>query len=73
MRTLAVQSIEVERERRDERLAFTRLHLGDFALMEDGGADELHVVGALAARTADLLAGGGEGLRQEVVQRFSTV
>ena len=48
--TAAGERVEIERQRRDERLAFTRRHLGDLALVEDHAADELHVVRAPCPR-----------------------
>ena len=41
----AGEGIEIEREGGDQRLALARLHLGDFALVKDDAADDLHVEG----------------------------
>ena len=40
---LARQGIQVARQRRDERLAFAGLHLGNLAVIEGHAADQLHV------------------------------
>ena len=37
------ERVQVERQRRHERLAFARLHLGDVAAVQDYAADELYV------------------------------
>ena len=45
VRAAASERVEIERQRRDERLALARRHLGDLALMQDDPADQLHIVG----------------------------
>ena len=40
---LAFEGVEVRGQRGDERLAFTGLHLGDPAAVQDDAADQLHV------------------------------
>ena len=40
---LAVERVEIGRQRRDQRLALAGFHLGDLALVQDGAADELDV------------------------------
>ena len=40
---LAGQRVQVDRQRRDERLALTRAHLGDRALVQHRPAEQLHV------------------------------
>ena len=57
VRALARQRVQVQRQRRDERLAFARRHLGDLAEVELDAAHELdvvrhHVPLELAARDA---------------------
>jgi hypothetical protein len=69
----ALDSVEVHRHGRDQRLTFTGLQLGDFALVQDGRADELHVERALAEPTVDRLAHDGEGLGQQVIQRLAVL
>ena len=66
----AGERVEIDRQRRDQRLAFAGLHLGDAALVQDHAADELHVEMALPERALGGLAAGGEGLDQDVVERW---
>ena len=40
---LAFERIQVDGQGGDERLAFAGLHLGDFAVVQDHAADQLHV------------------------------
>ena len=70
---LAGQRVEVDRERGDQRLALAGLHLGDLALVQDHAADQLHVEVALAQRPLGRLAHGGEGLGQQIVERFALI
>ena len=65
----AGERVEIDRKRRDQRLAFAGLHLGDAALVQDHAADELDVEMALAERALGRLAHGGEGRHQEIVER----
>ncbi len=65
---LAGERVEIDRQRRDQGLAFAGLHLGDLALVQDHAADELHVEMALAEGALGGLAHGGEGRHQEVVE-----
>ena len=68
---LAGERVEIDRERRDQRLAFAGLHLGDPALVQDHAADQLHVEMALAERALGRLAAGREGRNQDVVERLA--
>ena len=70
---LARQGVEVGRERRDEGLALTGLHLGDVALVQGGAAHDLHVEVPLAEGALARLADGGERLREEHVERLALV
>ena len=65
---LAGQRVEIDRERRDQGLAFAGLHLGDLALMEDHAAHQLHVEMALAEGSLGRLAHGREGFLEQVVE-----
>ena len=67
------QRVEVQRRRGDERLALTRLHLGDVALVEDDAAHHLHVEHPLLRLTPASLANGGEGLEEQLVERFAVL
>ena len=64
----ALERVEVAGQRRHERLAFARAHLGDRALVEDHAADELHVVVAHLERALARLTADGERLVQDVVE-----
>ena len=68
---LAGQRVEIDRERRHQRLAFAGLHLGDVALVQHHAADQLDVEMALAERALGGLAHGGEGRNQDVVERLA--
>ncbi len=68
---LTGQRVEVDRQRRDQRLAFAGLHLGDIALVQHHAADQLHVEMALAERAFGRLAHGSEGRNQNVVERLA--
>ncbi len=66
---LAGQGVEVGRQRRHQRLAFARLHLGDAAGVQHVAADELHVEVPHVEHAATGLAHDGKGFRQQVVER----
>ena len=61
------ERIEIDRQRRDQRLAFAGLHLGDAAFMQHHAADKLDVEMPLAERALAGLADGGESRHQKVV------
>ena len=69
--TLAGERVEIDRERRHQRLAFAGLHLGDVAFMQNHAADQLDVEMALAEGALGRLTHGGEGRNQELVERFA--
>ena len=68
MHAAAGQRVEIDRQRRDQRLAFAGLHLGDPALVQHHAADQLDVEMALAERALGGLAHGGESGHQNVVE-----
>ena len=68
---LALERVEIGRERRDERLAFAGLHLGDLAAVQDDAADQLDVEVAHVQHAAAGFADYGKGFRNEVVERRS--
>ena len=70
-RDAAGERVEIDRQRRHQRLAFAGLHLGDVALMQHDAADELDVEMALAEGALGGLADGGEGRNQDVVERLA--
>ena len=83
MRAAARQGVEVQRQRRDQRLPLARRHFGDFALVQHDPADELHIVGhhvplqrvprhdnLAAQQPAGRLANGRERFGQHIVERL---
>jgi hypothetical protein len=83
MRTASGQRVQIERQRRNERLSFTRRHFRDLAEVQLDAAHELHVVVhhvplELLVRHGDLradqaarsLARRGERLGQNLVEHF---
>ena len=62
------ERVQVERQRRDQRLALAGLHLGDLALVQDDAAEALHVEVAQADGAPRRLAHGRERLRQDLVE-----
>ena len=67
----AGERVEIDRERRDQRLAFAGLHLGNLAFVQDHAADQLHVEMALADGALGRLAHGRERRHQDVVERLA--
>ncbi len=68
---LAAEGVQVGGQRGHQGLALARLHLADLALVQHHAADELHVVVAHVQHALAGLAHHGEGLRQQVVERFA--
>ena len=68
MHALAGEGVEVGGHGGHQGLAFTGLHFGDLALVQDDAADELDVEGTQAQDPGGGLPHRGEGLGQEVVQ-----
>ena len=71
MHAFALERVEIDRERRDQRLAFAGAHLGDAALVQHHAADQLHVEMALAERALRRLAHRGEGGHEQIVERLA--
>ena len=71
MHALAGDSVEVAGQGGDERLALAGLHLGDVALVQCHGANELHVKVAHTHGALGSLAHGGKGLGKHVVERLA--
>ncbi len=63
------QRVEIHRQRRHQRLAFTGFHFGDFAAMEHDAADQLHVEMPHVEVAASGLAHGGERGNQQIIER----
>ena len=73
MNVRARERVQVERHRRDERLAFTCLHLGDVALVEDDRPHDLDVEVPHAERPLGGLAHGCKRLEDELAQVLPVV
>ncbi len=63
MDALALDGIEIGRERGDQRLAFAGAHLGDLAAVEHDAADHLDIEMPHPEHAHRGLAHGGEGFR----------
>ena len=68
---LAGERVEVDRQGRDEGLAFAGPHLGDRALVQHHAADELDVEMPLAEGALGRLAHRGEGRHEDVVEALA--
>ena len=62
MHRFAGNRVEIGRQRRHQRLAFTRTHFGNLAAVQDHAAYQLHIKVAHAERTQPRFAHHGEGL-----------
>ncbi|AIJ63764.1 Uncharacterised protein [Brucella suis] len=71
MHALAFKRVEIDRQRRHQRLAFTGAHFGDAAFMQNHAADELHVERAHTEHALGSFARGGESVRQKGIERFA--
>ena len=65
---VAGERVEVRRQRGDQGLALTGLHLGDVAEVQRAAAHDLDVVVPLTEGALGRLADGGEGLREQLVE-----
>ena len=68
---LAGYGVQVGRQNGDQRLALAGLHLRYAPLVQHDAAYELHAEGLHAQHAPGRLPGGGEGLRQHVVQALA--
>ncbi len=71
MHALAGERVQVNRQGRHQRLAFAGLHFGDHAPVQHDAAHQLDVERPLAQRALGRLAHRGEGLGQQLVERFA--
>ncbi len=67
----AFERVQVDGQRRDERLAFARAHLGDFAFVKHHAADELHVEMTHAQSALAGFARDGEGFDEQIFERLA--
>ena len=68
---LALQRVQVTGQRGHQRLALAGAHFSDFAAMEHDAANHLHIEMAHAQHALGCLAHRGEGLGQDIVERFA--
>ena len=73
MHALAFQCIQVDRQRRHQRLAFTCFHLGDLAFMQRHTAEQLHIKMPHAGCSQRSLPHHGKRFRQQQFQRFAVL
>ena len=66
---LAFERVQIGGQRRDERLAFAGLHLGDRPVVQDHAADQLDVEVPHVEHAAAGFADDGKGLDEEIVER----
>ena len=71
MHAASGQSVEIGRQRRDQRLALTGLHLCDVPEVQAGPAHDLHVVVALAQGAASRFPHRGECLGKQIVESLT--
>ena len=69
MRPIALQRVQIQRQRRHQRLALARPHLRHLALVQHQPAEHLHVVVAHLHLAPRRLAHHRERLRQDVIER----
>ena len=70
---LALERVQVQRQRGDERLALAGLHLGDVALVQDDPAHQLDVEDALVGLALARLADGRERLEEQLLDRLAVL
>src|SRR5262249_23201325 len=71
VRAFFLERVQIQRQRRDQGLAFACLHLSNAAREQYGAGQHLHVVVALANRAARGFANGRERLRQQVIEALA--
>ena len=68
---LSFKSVQIGRQRSDQRFSFTGLHLCDTPLMKDNTANELYTERLQAQRSGIRLTADSKCFDQNVIQRFS--
>ncbi|OIQ76011.1 hypothetical protein GALL_423150 [mine drainage metagenome] len=71
MHATAGNGVEIHRQRRHQRLAFSGAHFGDLAVMQHHAANQLHIEMAHAQRAPAAFAHHGKGLGQQLVERLA--
>ena len=71
--TFPCQRIQIRRHRSHQRFTFTGLHLGNAALMQNDSTDDLNGVRFHAQHSPCRLTHRGKRLRQQRIQRLSTL
>jgi hypothetical protein len=73
MHALTQQRVQVQRQRGHQRLALTRLHLGDAPLMQHDSANQLYIEVPHVQRASRGFTARGERFRQNIVQRLAVL
>ena len=68
MYALAVQRVQIRRERRHQRFALAGAHLRDASLMQNDAADDLYMEGFHTQHAPVALADGRKSFRKQVIQ-----
>ena len=71
MHALALERVQVDRQRGNQGLSFTGLHFGDPSEVQRHATHQLLVVVALAEHAGRTLSHDREGLEQQVVERLA--
>jgi len=71
MHPVAAQAIEINRQGRCQGFPLTGAHLGDFSLVQDDAAEQLHIEMPLTEHPLSCLADDGKGLGQELIKAFA--
>ena len=72
MDTLAGKRVQVDRQRRRQRLALAGPHFRNFSVMQRHAAEQLHVEVAHPHDALGAFAHHGEGVCQQIVERFAS-
>ena len=72
MDALSLQSVQINRQRFHQCLAFTGFHFSDSALVEHNTAYNLYRIMLFAQHTPSRLTAGSKSLRQDIIQRLTS-
>lgn len=73
MDAFSFQGVEINGHGGSQGFSFAGFHLGDVALVEDGGTEDLDRIGELMEDSLGGFPCGGESLRKDVVDRLSVL